>query len=159
MTKSIFSPKNWISIFGLVFLSCSPVFSSEEKTAPYEKTEGMDQYRAQVVEIMDGDTIRATIDLGFGVSLSSTPVRMLGVWAPEKFGASKSNGLKAKRIAEDNVKPGEIITVLIDHKRPREKYGRVLGVIILSDGSNLNQRLQTVYVKLFGPPVVTAGPQ
>lgn len=40
-------------------------------------------YSATVVSIHDGDTFRATIDLGFGVEMRDVSIRMLGVFAPE----------------------------------------------------------------------------
>lgn len=138
-----------------LLLSVLPAFSSEEVLAPYEKTDKKDRYRAQVVEVMDGDTIRANIELGFGISMQNTPIRLLGVWAPEKFGTTKVDGLKAKKIAQGKVRPGDRFVLLIDFLRPHEKYGRVLGIIITSDGENLNKELQTSYVKIWGPPVST----
>lgn len=45
---------------------------------------GLPIYEAKVVEILDGDTVRLDIQLGFGVEMSRVSIRMIGVFAPEK---------------------------------------------------------------------------
>ena len=43
----------------------------------------MRSYPATVSEVLDGDTVRVNIDLGFGMSMNRVSVRMVGVFAPE----------------------------------------------------------------------------
>lgn len=44
---------------------------------------GLPIYEAKVVEILDGDTARVDIHLGFGVEMSNVSIRLIGVYAPE----------------------------------------------------------------------------
>ena len=59
----------------------------------------MYEYRAQLIKVIDGDTIDAKIDLGFGISIEKR-VRLVGIDAPEVRTLDideKSRGKRAKR--------------------------------------------------------------
>ena len=43
----------------------------------------MYEYRTKVVRVVDGDTVDVDIDLGFGVWLRKSRIRLLGVDTPE----------------------------------------------------------------------------
>ena len=47
-------------------------------------------YKAQLVRVVSGDTIRCWIDLGFGVSLNSMPVKLLNIKAPTGIKGQKA---------------------------------------------------------------------
>ena len=61
----------------------------------------MYQYKAKILNIVDGDTFDVDIDLGFHIHIHER-VRLLNVDTPEKFGAEKKLGLIMKQYAEDN---------------------------------------------------------
>lgn len=106
----------------------------------------------EINRIVDGDTIDATIDLGFDV-LYKTRVRLYGINTPEtrtKDLEEKERGLAAK------ARLNEMITIatkmghhLILQSEEKDKYGRYLGTIIIQDcrpdhkdrKSNVNQML------------------
>lgn len=50
-------------------------------------------YRALVKSIYDGDTLRADIDLGFGVILADQSLRLLGIDTPEIKGVERPQEL------------------------------------------------------------------
>ena len=90
----------------------------------------------QIDRIVDGDTIDATIDLGFDV-LYKTRVRLYGINTPEirtKDLEEKARGQAAKQrlneIINKAVHMGHHLILQSDEK---DKYGRYLGTIIIVD--------------------------
>ncbi len=99
-------------------------------------------YRAKVDRVVDGDTIDATLDLGFDIHLN-VRIRFAGINAPEsrtKDLVEKQKGLEAKRFVEDWLNHCEkvIVQTTLDKKG---KFGRVLGNILNQDGSCLNEEM------------------
>jgi len=99
-------------------------------------------YSAEVVRVVDGDTVDAFVDLGFDMH-SKQRVRLYGINTPEcrtRDLVEKAAGLKAKArlkcLLRDN-KNRCIIETRLDKKG---KYGRVLGVLHI-DKTNLNKTL------------------
>ena len=90
----------------------------------------MYEYRAEVLSVYDGDTIRVTIDLGFGVVLSNQQVRLLGIDTPEVRGASKEAGYVSRDYVRESILGRTII--LKTKKDKTGKYGRWLGDVYYS---------------------------
>lgn len=83
-------------IAGLLFaLACH----AEERP-----TLGMRCYPATVAEITDGDTVKLNIDLGFGVSMNRVPIRLAGVFAPER---GKPGAAEATARLKELMPPGD----------------------------------------------------
>ena len=100
-------------------------------------------YNAKVVRIVDGDTIRLDIDLGFDIILKNQSVRLYRVDTPEcrtRDLKEKAAGLLAKDIVQDLIAIGErvFIRTKLDTKG---KFGRLLGTIITTDNININEHL------------------
>ena len=100
-------------------------------------------YNATVVRVVDGDTIRLDIDLGFDIILKNQSVRLYRVDTPEcrtKNLKEKAAGLLAKRVVKRFIDQGTkvIIKTSLDTKG---KFGRILGTIITGDGININKYL------------------
>jgi micrococcal nuclease len=103
----------------------------------------MYDYECEIVRIIDGDSIVVNIDLGFGIFKTNVKIRLDGVDTPE----SRTRDLEEKKygiMASDFVKKclhiGSKYT-LITVEDKAGKFGRVLGKIILEDGSILNDIL------------------
>ena len=99
-------------------------------------------YNAEIVRVVDGDTVDALVDLGFDMH-SKQRVRLYGINTPEcrtRDLVEKAAGLKAKErlkcLLRDN-KNRCIVETRLDKKG---KYGRVLGVLHI-DKTNLNKTL------------------
>jgi len=88
------------------------------------------KYDATVNRVVDGDTIIATIDLGFSVQMVQT-FRLVGINAPELHGESKVLGLSAKQFLIDWIENKRVI--IETHKDATEKFGRYLATIWLDD--------------------------
>jgi len=99
------------------------------------------QYNATVLRVVDGDTAEVDIDLGFKVHVHAT-VRLDGIDAPEKFGATKEAGMVAKNALTKLLPPG--CAVVLKTRKPAdksdEKYGRLLARVWVS-GKDLSQVL------------------
>lgn len=92
------------------------------------------EYRAEVVSVYDADTIRLDIDLGFKTWLKNTPVRLLGIDAPEIRGPEREAGLIARdalrRLFEEH--PGRVM--IRTARDSTGKYGRWLAEVYVWTG-------------------------
>ena len=97
-------------------------------------------YRAKVVDVYDGDTVKVDIDLGFSMSLRGLKVRLSGIDTAE----IKSNDpdLKKKAVAARDWLRGQILNkdVFLE-SAGLDKYGRWLGKIHTRDGLCCNEEL------------------
>lgn len=85
-----------------------------------------------VTRVIDGDTLEADLDLGWGVWLRGEHIRLSGVNCPERDTAA---GLQARDFTQAQIDAaGGIIMV---HSKKREKYGRVLAVVHLPVADDL----------------------
>ena len=85
-------------------------------------------YKAELIRVVDGDTVDLIIDLGFDTSRKER-FRLYGIDAPEMRTAA---GKKAKAWLEDALMPLETIyvqTLQLSTKAKRDKYGRFLAVL------------------------------
>lgn len=89
----------------------------------------MYDYMAELVKVVDGDTIDCDIDLGFGVWLKNQRVQLYGINAPEtrtKDLLEKEAGLLAKARLTALLPDRFLLTSVKDKKG---KFGRILGII------------------------------
>ena len=94
-------------------------------------------YRAGVEKVVDGDTLRVEIDLGFGISLREY-LRLRGIDAPE---IGTPEGRKAKAFVERALEKSRAVVLTSTRD---DKYGRYLADVFYDErGSEayLNQRL------------------
>ena len=96
-------------------------------------------YRILVRRVIDGDTIVADIDLGFGVWITDR-LRLASIDAPELHGKTLARGLQAKQYLSDVLNAQEAIFAQT-FKDKRCKYGRMLATLFGLDGLNINDLL------------------
>lgn len=105
----------------------------------------MYQYKAKILKVLDGDTVDIDLDLGFNIILSNQKVRLAGVDTPESRTTNleeKPRGLLSKKKLQEKLPVGSwaiIETQKSDNND--DKFGRILGVFILEDGTRVNQWL------------------
>jgi len=93
----------------------------------------MYEYRAKLVNVVDGDTVDVDIDLGFGIWMRDERVRIMGIDTPESRTrdlTEKKFGLAAKqRITELLSGPDLVLKTQIarDGEDMKGKFGRILG--------------------------------
>lgn len=82
---------------------------------------------AVVVSVVDGDTLKLDLDLGWGIWLRNVNCRMYGIDCPEM---STQEGKDAKSATMQLCPPG--LKVLFVSKE-LDKYGRPLGLVVFLD--------------------------
>ena len=116
----------------------------------------MYEYRVIIDRWVDGDTVDVDIDLGFGVWLKDQRVRLYGVNAPESRTRDleeKKFGLLAKNFVLEHCPIGSEIIVQTHKDDARGKFGRILGELIVMDGTlNLNKHMinEHIAVQYYG---------
>jgi len=91
-------------------------------------------YKAFVEKVVDGDTLRVHIDLGFGMHVRQY-LRLRGINAPE---IKTKAGQAAKRFVEGELKRVPFITIRTHRHDPFDRY---LADVVYGDNLYLNQRL------------------
>ena len=85
-------------------------------------------YKAELIRVVDGDTVELMIDQGFSQFTKQT-MRLYGIDAPEMRTAA---GKEAKAWLWEALQPLETIyvqTIQLSTKAKRDKYGRYLAII------------------------------
>ncbi len=85
-------------------------------------------YKAELIRVVDGDTVEIIIDQGFS-NFTKQTMRLYGIDAPEMRTAA---GKEAKAWLWDALQPLEAIyvqTIQLSTKAKRDKYGRFLAVL------------------------------
>jgi endonuclease YncB( thermonuclease family) len=85
-------------------------------------------YKAELIRVIDGDTVELIIDLGFDTQRKER-FRLYGIDAPEMRTAA---GKEAKAWLREVLQPLEAIyvqTIQLATKAKRDKYGRFLAVL------------------------------
>lgn len=96
-------------------------------------------YRCQILRVVDGDTVKCLIDLGFEITVEKL-VRLWGINSPEKEGLTLKDGLSAAAHLRLLVfgKPLTVRTL----KDKTDKYGRMLGIFHETDAPvSVNQKM------------------
>lgn len=102
----------------------------------------MYNYNAELLNVVDGDTMDFRIDLGFDLFMNIR-VRLLDVDTPEtrtKDLEEKQRGLLAKKFVENVFEKNGNKCVLSTFKDKKEKYGRYLAKVFFGNDC-LNQML------------------
>lgn len=105
---------------------------------------------AKVLSVVDGDTLKVNY------KGKEESVRLIGIDAPESTPNKKAKndskrsgedlktitamGKEATNYVKSLVKPGDTVRIEFDVEK-RDKYGRLLGYVYLSDGKMLNEEI------------------
>ncbi len=105
----------------------------------------MYQYKCKILKVLDGDTVDIDLDLGFKIVLANQRVRMAGIDTPESrttIAEEKVRGQLSKKKLTEKLPVGS--WQVIETQKPDsndDKFGRILGVFILEDGTRVNDWL------------------
>lgn len=130
-------------LFALL-LVCGSAFAEDAPTPGPESTPILYTMRAEVLRVVDGDTIIVRLSLMYDLTKENVQVRMLGVDTPEtrtKDPAEKAAGLAAKAFVEGLLPVGARIRVIVRENGQVDNFGRTLAWVILPDGTNLSTLL------------------
>lgn len=97
----------------------------------------MYEYKAKILNVVDGDTFDMDIDLGFNIHIHER-VRLLGIDTPEKFGKEKPLGLQVKQYAIDQFEGKDVVirSEKADEASVTDSFGRWL-VYVDVDGTSI----------------------
>lgn len=96
-------------------------------------------YNAHIVKVIDGDTVKAKIDLGFYMTWE-TNIRFYGINSDELKSDDptlKESALKAKAYLETILKPGDKVRI---SSKSLDKYKRPIATIY-KNGANINEQM------------------
>ena len=97
-----------------------------------------------VLKVVDGDTIDASIDLGFDISLNKR-IRLAGIDAPESRTTNlkeKALGLESKEWLKKALEGAKDILIKTEKPDSTEKYGRIIGHLFINDQeTSLNNQM------------------
>ena len=85
-------------------------------------------YDAQIVDVYDGDTVTALVDLGFHV-YTNQKLRLYGIDTPEIRGKERAEGLLSRDIVREAILNKKV--VIKTAKDKQGKYGRYLATIFV----------------------------
>jgi micrococcal nuclease len=98
----------------------------------------------EIHKIVDGDTIDASIDLGFDISLEKR-IRLAGVDTPESRTSDvneKKYGLESKEWLKKRCENAKDILIKTELPDSTEKYGRIIGHLFINDEpTSLNEQM------------------
>ena len=91
----------------------------------------MYEYNAKLIRVIDGDTIDASIDLGFDVWVKKR-IRLYGIDAPESRTRDleeKKRGIETKERLQELLEANRNVFIVRSHGVG--KYGRCLGTLLI----------------------------
>ena len=99
----------------------------------------MYQYKAKILNVVDGDTFDVDIDLGFHIHIHER-VRLLNVDTPEKFGVEAPLGLIMKNYAIEHFLGKEMVILSEKNEEAAktDSFGRWLVETTLEDGRSIS---------------------
>lgn len=86
-------------------------------------------YNFELIRVVDGDTIRGNVDLGFNLTLSNQSIRLYGINTPEIRGEKKEIGLKVKDFVISILHNKNLIIRSFD----KDNFGRLLAEVFYYD--------------------------
>jgi micrococcal nuclease len=117
-----------------VILLAAPISARAEAPQPQYV------YRAEVSNVVSGDTVALNIDLGFGVWVHNQSLRLQGVTAPDLLGAQKEQALQWKRRLTELLKDRS--EIVIQTSRDKSVQPPRYLVVIWADGENINEAMK-----------------
>lgn len=112
----------------------------------------MYQYQLKNIRVVDGDTIKADILLGFGITIRRT-IRLSGIDTPEKRTRNlemKDFGMRVSELVEEQIRKHEDDVVLHSERDESGKYGRLLGEVYVANLSLNKYLLMRKYAIPYG---------
>jgi len=100
----------------------------------------MYEYRCKITKVVDGDTVKCDIDLGFGIWQHNETVRLRGIDTPESRTSDdveKKYGLLSKKKLIEQIEKSEVIKI-VTTRDEKGKFGRILGTLVADNDDNIN---------------------
>jgi len=112
----------------------------EKMSDNFDITKNLYTYKAVIVEVYDGDTYKADIDLGMGVIKRKEKIRLEFVDTPELKGEERERGLEVRDHVKELILNKEVY--IQTFKDRKGKWGRYIADIYLeADPRSLSEYL------------------
>jgi micrococcal nuclease len=112
----------------------------EKMSDNFDITKNLYTYKAVIVEVYDGDTYKADIDLGMGVIKRKEKIRLAFVDTPELKGEERERGLEVRDHVKELILNKEVY--IQTFKDRKGKWGRYIADIYLeADPRSLSEYL------------------
>ena len=109
----------------------------------------MYEYKAKILNVVDGDTFDMDIDLGFNIKIQER-IRVLDLDTPEKRGSEeKELGLLVTAFAKDKFEGKDV--VIHSHKMltpTTDSFGRWLAEVVIEDGEYKDRSVADIYTEM-----------
>ncbi len=94
-------------------------------------------YRAKLLRLIDGDTLVATIDMGFH-TWRETTIRLVGINCPERKGETREEGEAATAFVAKLIQPGDPLLV---QSQAADAFGRALALVWIGQAERSLNRM------------------
>ena len=92
--------------------------------------------KAEIIRVVDGDTIECMIDLGLR-TYRKTKLRVFGINCPETRGPTKADGLISKAFTKEWFNVNKEFMVRTVNNGKEDSFGRLIAEVISVDGQLL----------------------
>lgn len=93
------------------------------------------RFRGRVLEVLDGDTVRVALDLGFRIT-HVVEIRLLGIDAPELHAPDPGERAAAAVARQALARLVEGREIVVETERDRRSFARYLGRLAVPDGED-----------------------
>lgn len=93
---------------------------------------GLHAYEAEIVRVIDGDTVEADVRLGFGLWAKGKRLRLAGIDAPELRGEEARDGALAKAVLARQLSGASVRICTLPDRDGRARtggFGRTLAIV------------------------------
>jgi micrococcal nuclease len=102
-------------------------------------------YKFNITKVIDGDTIKGDIDLGFNMKMFNQSIRLMGIDTPElksKDPIIKQQALECKYFLESVLIKKDCVLPISILSKGKDPFGRILAIVYYGDDCiNLNNLL------------------
>jgi len=107
---------------------------------------GLHAYEAQIVRVIDGDTVVADVRLGFGLWAKGKRLRLAGIDAPELRGEDAEKGARARAVLAKELDGATVRICTLPDRKDRARtggFGRTLAIIWREQPSGYQRNINT----------------
>lgn len=101
-------------------------------------------YKFTLTRVIDGDTIKGNIDLGFHTQLLNQSIRLINIDTPEIRGPEKEEGLIVKEFVKSFISNKDLRIKSYN----KDSFGRVLADVFYKSNDNLWYSLSALLLDL-----------
>lgn len=106
-------------------------------TAKFNPEAGLRRYRVYIKNVVDGDTLRGNISLGFGNVMVNQVIRLCGIEAPDPTGHDRQRGQLARTWMRMMIERRSAVLDTSCGGSKERKFGNVVGTLWVKQENGL----------------------